>query len=755
MVEARQYLTIRILILFQIPLLLLLPLFVFATEEQPATLWEIEADAISHEKKTDSIIAQGAVVIKQQEEQAPDSMVIQADWIQYNTTLKTVRALDNLVISTGDDEIKAQKALIDLNEQTGIFHKAVIFRATNNLYLNGAIVQKTGENAYWIKDGSLTTCEVEAGEVPPWSIHSKDSQLTPDGNARLKHVTFRIKKTPIVYIPYLLVPANKERKSGLLYPEISQSKRDGFGLLAPIFVNLAPYSDFTLYPGYLTKRGAAGGAEFRYMTDYESYGTLAANYLKDRTVDTPGNDYNSDGILRTNHDRYWFRGKIDHAFSGSAFARLDLDLVSDRDYLQEYKKGLIGYKKSNASFLKAFHRGFQAETIPYRENTMQMTKRWTTMAVNTELLAVDDLHDDPMEQTSPWAVPRLLFGGATGLKKLPFDLSWNTEYTYFWRERGVVGHRFDLHPRLISPLPISPYLEASASAGLRETLYRTDSNGLPSSVNWSGSRYQNRTMYDLKITAATTLLRDYTTGWKLTGSNQSSSTVFRHMFRPELEYTYTPSINQDDLPQYDATDRIPAVNWLRYKLNNYFKLTRNTNGTHSTRALGYFKIEQSYNRQEDLHPFSDLLFKFNHTSFNNLFLHFETALSMYGQGVTYYDINTIYNHRQKHKLGVRYRYLKHSNVTAPYFFAEPEGDGAHQLNGTIESELTKSLAAKFHMEHSFTTNQLIDAALHLNYHPSCWALELVAYITPDDRSLMAIVSLKGIGGALKLGIPGL
>jgi LPS-assembly protein len=755
MVEARQYLTVRVCILFQIILLCLQPSFVLAAEEQPATLWEIEADTITHEKKTDSILAEGAVVIRKHDEQTPDSMVIQADRIQYNTTLKTVRASGNLVISTNSDEITAQEALIDLGDQTGIFHKAVLYRAPINLYLTGAILQKTGDNAYWIKDGSLTTCTVPAGEVPPWSINSKDSQITPDGNARLKHVTFRVKKTPVVYVPYLLVPANRERKSGLLYPEISQSRRDGFGLLAPVFVNLAPYSDFTLYPGYLTNRGATSGAEFRYMADYESYGTLTVNYLNDRTVDTPEDDYNSDGILRTNHDRYWFRGKIDHAFSGSAFARLDLDLVSDRDYLQEYKKGLIGYKKSNASFFKLFHRGFQAETIPYRENTLQLTKRWTTMAVNTELLAVDDLIDDPMEQTSPWAVPRLLFGGATGLEKLPFDLSWNTEYTYYWRERGVVGHRLDLYPRLISPLPLSPYLEASAWAGLRETLYLTDSNELPSPVDWSGKRDQNRTMYDLKITAATTLLRDYTTGWKLLGGNRSSPAVFRHMFRPELEYTYTPSINQDDLPQYDATDRIPAVNWLRYKLNNYFKLSRNVNGTSSSRASGYFKIEQSYNRQEDRHPFSDLLFKFNHSSFNSLFLHFETALSMYGQGVTYYDINTTYNHRQKHKLGVRYRYLKHANIVAPYFFAEPGGDGAHQLNGSIASELTKTLAAEFHMEHSFTTNQLIDAALHLNYHPSCWALELVANVTPDDRSLMAIVSLEGIGGALKLGIPGL
>lgn len=754
MVEARPYLTARIFILIQIILFPLQPFFVCAAEEQPATKWEIEADSITHEKKSDSIVAQGAVVIKKHEEQAPDSMVIQADWIQYYITLETLRALDNLVISTNDDEIKAQKALINLGKQSGIFHNAVIYRAPNNLYLAGDIVQKTGENAYWIKNGSLTTCKVPPREVPPWSIHSKDSQITTGGYARLKHVTFRIKKTPIMYVPYLIVPANKERKSGLLFPEISQSKRDGFGLLVPVFVNLAPYSDFTLYPGYLTKRGSTGGAEFRYMTDYESYGTLAANYLNDRTVDTPDNDFNSDSILRTDHHRYWIRGKADHAFSSSTIGRLDLDLVSDHDYLQEFKKGLIGYKKSNATFLKLFHRSFQAETIPFRENTLQMTKRWPTMAVNGELLAVDDLIDTPVGQTSPWALPRLIYAGATELRNLPFDLSWNTEYTYYWRERGVAGHRLDLYPRIISPLPISPYLEASASAGLRETLYHTESSDSPSSSSWSGSRNQNRTMYDLNITAATTLLRDYSIGGVRTGNNPLPPAVFRHMFRPELIYTYTPSVNQDGLPQYEAADRLPAVNWLRYKLNNYFKLSRESNGTPSSPMSGYFKIEQSYNRQED-RPFSDLLFKFNLTAINSLFLQFNTTLSMYGQGVTHYDLSTRYTHQRKHTIQFRYRYRKHGNVSAPYFFAEPLGDAIRQLSGGIESELTKTLAAEFNIEHSFSTNQIIDADLHLNYHPSCWALELVANKTPDDRSLMVIFSLEGIGGELPIGIPGL
>ncbi len=749
MVAARQYLTVRACILFQIILLFQLPLFVFAAEEQPATLWEITADEITHEKKTDSIIAEGAVVIKQHDEQTPDSMVIQADWIQYNTTLKTVRALDNLVISTGGDEIKAQKALIDLGEQTGIFHNAVIFRAPNNLYLNGTTIQKTGDNAYWIKDGSLTSCKTQAGEAPPWAIHSKDSQITPGGYARLKHVTFRVKKIPILYLPYLLVSTNKERKSGLLFPEISQSKRDGFGLLVPVFVNLAPYSDFTLYPGYLTKRGAVAGAEFRFMSDYQSYGALALNYLNDETVDTPDNDYKSDGILRTNHHRYWVRGKADHVFTNGAVGRADIDIVSDQDYLQEYRKGLIGYRKSNDDFLKFFQRGFQSETITHRENSLQISKIWSSMDLQGEILIINDASNQETATSPLWALPRLNFSGLVPVQRTPLSLSWESEYVNYWREKGIGTHRLDFHPRILSPLNITPYLETNFSVGVRETLYLPkEYGGVEKPPQWQDKRIVSRTLFDYEIETNTTLFRDYIV-------NDKNGLKFRHIFRPGLGYNYISAFDQDDLPNLDSSDRIAKKRLLSYWLDNYMGTVPADGAFSLNKKYGSLKFSQIYDFDRDETPFSDVLIKLDITPYKNLRLQYETSISMYDQGVTHHYLTANFSHQRGHSLTVEYRYVKYNSVVPPYFFAEPRGDGVHQLNAGIESRLTKSLAAKFYMEHSLITNEVIDATLSLNYHPSCWGLELVAYRSPDDRSLMAIFSLEGIGGTLPLGIPGL
>ena len=752
---ARDSLFARSVILLILVLCSFRPPPVLAAGAHPSILWEIVADKITHEKNTNTIVAQGNVVIEKQEKPAPESMVIQADWVQYNTVLETVRALGNLKITVNDDEITAQEALINLGEQTAILHQATIFRAPNNLYLTGDIIQKTGTNAYWVRDGALTTCTTTSGEAPPWSIHSKDSQITSNGYAKLKHASFRIKNTPVAYVPYILIPADTGRKSGLLFPEISQSERDGFGLVAPVFIDLAPYRDITLYPGYLSKRGVTGGAEFRSMAGYDSYGMLAVNYLNDRTADTVDDDYKSDGILRTDHHRYWVRGKIDHSFANGVTGRLDLDTVSDQDFLQEYDNGLTGFKKSNENFENFFHRGFQTETLPFRDNTMQLSKSWTTMSLNGELLAVDDTIDDNDEQTSPWSLPRLMFAGTTKLANVPFDLSWKNEYTYFWRERGIGGHRLDLSPRLIAPLAINPYLESQASAGLRETIYHTDLRGDVPAVSWHGSQYQTRTLYDLNIRTATTLVRDFRFHRNQPDNDSSAGAVLRHILRPELDYTYSPSINQDDLPQFDETDRIAAVNLLRYRVNNHFRLNRAKDTMSSISEIGYAKIQQYYNVDGGRHPFSDLFLEINLTPSNGMGLHAETSLSMYGQGLTYYDISTSLHYLQLHKLALHYRYLKYGNVTFPYFFTEPEDDAIRQIDARIESELTKKLAAKFNISHSVSANGTVDANLHLIYHPSCWALELLASKTPDDRSLMAIISLEGIGGELKLGIPGL
>ncbi|MBV5333992.1 LPS assembly protein LptD, partial [bacterium] len=90
----------------------------------------------------------------------------------------------------------------------------------------------------------------------------------------------------------------------------------------------------------------------------------------DRLSDPSETDYYQDtGFTHTNEDRYWFRGKIDHDLPNNLYTRIDLDVVSDRDYLTEFNTGFTGYNQSNERFLRTYGRNFQAATEDQRFNT--------------------------------------------------------------------------------------------------------------------------------------------------------------------------------------------------------------------------------------------------------------------------------------------------------------------------------------------------------------------------------------------------
>ena len=72
--------------------------------------------------------------------------------------------------------------------------------------------------------------------------------------------------------------------------------------------------------------------------------SVMADYLHDRQVDdgTGTWGYNDDNVLRTNLDRYWFRMKNNQDLGSGFTAKLDLDIVSDQDYLQEFREHVHG-----------------------------------------------------------------------------------------------------------------------------------------------------------------------------------------------------------------------------------------------------------------------------------------------------------------------------------------------------------------------------------------------------------------------------
>lgn len=732
----------------------LLPLPAVA-EELLSVPWEIIADSITRYKAPDNIVAEGNVVLRQREPDIENPLEITADWVRYDVAHGVIKARGNLLIRSGEEQITAEEASLDLNRQAGTIKKTTLFYPGNNLYFQGDVVEKTGELTYRFKDGWVTTCPVESDKAPIWSIKSAETNITVEGYAVLKKASFRIKDVPVLYTPYLILPAKTKRETGFLFPEFSQSGRDGTGLITPFFINLSPSSDITLYPGYLGKRGGVAGVEFRYVAAENSRGTFVFTSLHDRTEDKAGDEYKTDGYLRLNSSRYWLRGKVDHDFGNDIEAKLDLDVVSDRDYLQEFRKGITGFDVTDREFAAQYNRGFQEETIPYRESTLQLTKRWAAMFAGAEMRAVTDVWDVASTSTHVQTLPRIVFNGRRAIEKLPLQLAWDSEYVNYWRDSGVGAHRLDVHPRLVAPVPFGRLIEGAVTGGLRQTFYQVEIYG-DTGGQWPHDEGQSRTVWDIRAGLAMPVARDFSL-------RLGSIEELTHLFRPNVTYEFVPSVEQDDLPHFDAIDRIERKNRLTYGLDNYFKVRgKRAGGAASRRFFGYAKVSQTYDIREERRtlygptdkqrPFSDFLFEFEMFPIAPLKVRYETALSVYGKGVTHYDLLTRFANDRGDSLSMDYRYKRHPDVEEPYFYTDAVDDSLHTINFAMKKILSDRLSVRGDLSRSFASDNTVDASLHLIYQPGCWGVELLASRTPDDNRLALIFSLTGFGKVLDFGL---
>jgi len=724
-------------------------------EDEKSLPWKISADRITHQQKPEKIIAEGKVLLQQYEGDIPTGLVIEADRIQYNSSDNSLNATGNLHIRERDNEVRASEAQIDLANQLGSFKEASIFWQKNNLFAHAGLIEKTAKEFYHFENGRITTCPSAReetpdcsawGRSPDWSIWGSDIKISLNDYASLKHATFRVKDIPVFYLPYFRIPIGKDKKSGFLFPEYSSSSRNGTGLITPFFINFSPSYDMTMYPGYYSDRGFIVAGEFRYIVDYNSRGTFMINYLDDSLEDTIENDFKSDGRLRTNSNRYWFRGKADHDFGNRLVGKLDVDFVSDHDYLQEFRTGIIGFDQSNNDFLDIYRRGFQAETIDLRENTLQLSKIWTSTDLQTEISIINDLRDAPDEVTPPWAVPRVAYSGLLPFLQTPLDLIWGTEYVYFWRDEGVGAHRVDLFPQLNGPFPFSPYLESSYLLGIRETLYFIEPHDSESEALYYNRDFEQRTLYNVLLTGATTLRRDY-------GLSSEKYKAFRHAIRPELSYLLVQGSNQEDLPFLDDEDRIMEKNWLQFSLNNYFRAIRFDEISLFRTNFSSLKISQTYDIDAEDHPFSDIYFEFIIRGFQNLFFSYENTLSVYGEGATTYSLAARYKTNRGDRLSIDYRYKRDPEIYPPYFYSVTGGESLSELNTKLESRLSRLFSVKFDLTYSLASDNTVNSTFSLIYHNPCWTLEFAANRTPDDTGFYLLLSLAGISTPLDLSLP--
>ena len=118
----------------------------------------------------------------EQEPQYITEITVKADWVAYDMALGVIRARGNISVVTDEEQLYAEQATINLEQETGSFKQATIIRDTLDMHLEGAVIEKTGYRTYHIEDGWVITCKVEEGETAPWSFAAKDAVI---GTGRL------------------------------------------------------------------------------------------------------------------------------------------------------------------------------------------------------------------------------------------------------------------------------------------------------------------------------------------------------------------------------------------------------------------------------------------------------------------------------------------------------------------------------------------------------------------------------------------
>ena len=469
------------------------------------------------------------------------NLVFRADRAVLHRDTMTVEAEGDVVIDQGTRRIAAQRTDFDLATETGTFWNAAAF-AEPDQYFTGAVVVKTGDETFEIQDGVFTACTGD--QNPDWSFRIADADVELGGYAHLKHARMRVKKMPVLYVPYMIWPAKTERSSGFLIPNIGYTRTRGVLLGLAYYQVMGPSADLTLHFDAYEKRYLGAGAEFRYAPWEGTTGDAFYQVLQDRDASLT----ETRAVWRHTTER----------LPGGLRLVVDVNQYSNYDFFREFQRG---EKENTRSFLysNAFLSGnWGAQSL-------------SAIVDNRETFRADG--ETSTQRQLPEVAYRLR---KLKLGRMPLYFSVDSTASYFFSENpglfDVDYGRFDLSPELTLPLRIAPWISIALSAGGRgtwwgESVPRTEIDpltGLPIKVCDSGPVPAEQQYCGEDLTRAVPRGEAEIVGPSFSRIFESPGgrfEKFKHVVEPRFSYGYAQEFDEENrIARFDEVDGASDTN---------------------------------------------------------------------------------------------------------------------------------------------------------------------------------------------------
>lgn len=494
---------------------------------------------------------------------------ITADRITHNLETKDLIAEGNVILDQGPRRLSANRLEYNLESKTGTLYEAKA-SLEPSMYFRGEKIEKLDEDTYRMTNGVFTSCDIED---PAWSFRVASGTITMNDYARLNDLSFRAKRLPLFWAPYILWPTKSDRSRGVLIPKIGFSNRFGAYVGNAYFLPVGPSFDSTIYADVYGKGYYAAGTEIRYVPSESTRGRLEAYLVRNPDLDE----------LRGYDELEW----------KAAYTHTQNDLPGGF-------RGVIDIQEfSSLEFFKRFERNFNLNTISSIYSTAYLTKNRPRYSVNIrtdrrehflgpgealtfEQLPTAELNwypmrigNSPLYATLESSLSHLRTGA-------PDDDDPETrEDASYWRA--------DLYPTVSMQLRTPPWLSVKPELSFRQTYYTSRRD--PASPN--------RSIEDEPVTRSYGQAQLEVVGpsfSKIFNGDIGGFNKFKHLIEPRARYLHTTDIrNQDLVVRFDTVDSpyLPIVrDSLEYSVTQRV-IAREKKENASAREIMSFSVRQT------------------------------------------------------------------------------------------------------------------------------------------------------------------
>ncbi len=491
----------------------------------PYTLY---ADEITYNRDTGDAIADGHVKL----DGTANNEHLQATHGTYNVRAETGR-FENVVGTIG----------------LGGAERPFVLVSQNPFYFTGKIVEKPSPDHYLVRGGTVTTCQLPK---PKWQFSAGRITVDVAGDAKMYNSIFRIEGVPILFFPYATHPVERQRKSGLLVPNMGNSSRKGLVFGESGYWAIHRTMDLLAGTEYFSKRGWAPQGEFRARPSERSFVDLNFYSVFDRGILQP--DPNAPPNTTP---------QLVNVDQGGSNVRLDAEsqfhnfrAVANVDYLSSYVFRLafnevysaaVNSEVKSQAFLTKTIDGYSSNVVTQRYQNFESTTKGDVITI-LHAPALDLSSVEHRLGPSPfyWAYD----ASAEGLSRS--ELAFNT---------GRLVGRFDFYPRISLPLLVRGWA-VRALVGARDTLYTKQLAADPAAVGAAIDDPINRRDLEGSLEVRPPAL-ERVFGGEMFGRK------WKHVIEPRAVYRYVTGINNfDRILRFDERDVLSNTNEVEYAVVN-------------------------------------------------------------------------------------------------------------------------------------------------------------------------------------------